>query len=194
MVHESSAFDNTIRSWVLAHQTPGPFAFFLWVTRVGSTRSMYAISVVASAYLWYRDEWRVAASVLIAPALAIAAYETVKRLYGRARPPGFSQISDGSFSFPSAHATAATAVCCSLAYVLWREGVLGRVAMLAFGMIVPVLVGVSRVYLDAHWATDVLGGWSAGLFIAMVSAGVYSRARLRANTHAAASSGPRTTR
>lgn len=195
LVHESSAFDDAIRSWVSAHQTTGAFTFFLWVTRVGSTRSMYAMSVVASLYLWYREEWRMAASVLIAPALAIAVYETVKRLYGRARPAGLNQISDGSFSFPSAHATAATAVCCSLAYVLWREGVLGRVTMLAFAIVVPVLVGVSRVYLDVHWATDVLGGWSAGLFIAMVSAGLYRRARRRANTAATGVTGePRTTR
>lgn len=194
LVHRSTPFDDAVRAWVSVHRTSGAFVFFLWVTRIGSTRIMYAVSIVASAYLLYRDEWRVAASVLIAPALAIAVYETVKRLYGRARPPGFNQMSDGSFSFPSAHATAATAVCCSLAYVLWREGAFGRMTMLAIGIVVPVLVGMSRVYLDAHWATDVLGGWSAGLFIATVSAAAYNRARLRATTDASASSGSRTSR
>ena len=194
LVHRSTPFDDAVRAWMSVHRTPRVFSLFLWVTRIGSTRIMYAVSLIASVYLWYRDEWRVAASVLIAPALAIAVYETVKRLYGRARPPGFNHITDSSFSFPSAHATAATAVCCSLAYVLWREGVFGRLAMIAIGVLVPLLVGVSRLYLDAHWATDVLGGWSAGLFIAMVSAGVYDRARFRANPNAAAGSGSRPTR
>jgi undecaprenyl-diphosphatase len=108
--------------------------------------------------------------------LAVAVYESVKRLYGRARPVGYAHVPEG-FSFPSAHATAAAAVCCTLAYVLWREGLFGRVAAVLLGVVVPLLVGLSRVYLDAHWATDVLGGWSAGLFIAALSAGLYNRAR-----------------
>jgi undecaprenyl-diphosphatase len=115
--------------------------------------------------------------VLIAPALAVGVYETVKRLYGRARPPGFNRVSDASFSFPSAHATAAVAVCGTLAYVFWREGIFSGWVALVLATVVPLLVGVSRVYLGAHWATDVLGGWSAGLLIVALSAGLYNRAQ-----------------
>jgi undecaprenyl-diphosphatase len=180
--HESTGLDATIRSWVGAHQTPGLSAFFLWVTNAGATRTMYILAVAASVYLWYRDNRYVAGSVLIAPALAIGVDTAVKRLYGRARPPGFGRVADDSLSFPSAHATAAAAVCCTLAYVFWREGLLGRAGALLLAVVVPLLVGISRVYLDRHWATDVLGGWSAGLFIAALSAGLYNRMRRRRET------------
>jgi len=175
--HESTAFDGAIRAWVAAHQTPSLFNFFLWVTTIGATRTMYGLALAGAAYLWFRDRRRVAARVLIAPALAVAVYETVKRLYGRARPPGFNRMSDTSFSFPSAHATAALAVCGTLAYVFWREGIFSGWVAVALATVVPLLVGVSRVYLGAHWATDVLGGWSAGLFIVALSAGLYNRTR-----------------
>jgi undecaprenyl-diphosphatase len=175
--NETTAFDGAIRSWMTSHRSSGLFAFFYWVTTIGQTRAMYGLALTASLFLWYRERRRVAASVLIAPALAVAVYESVKRLYGRARPAGYAHVSDTSFSFPSAHSTAAAAVCCTLAYVLWREGLFGRAGAVMLGIVVPLLVGVSRVYLDAHWATDVLGGWSAGLFIAALSAGVYNRAR-----------------
>jgi membrane-associated phospholipid phosphatase len=175
--HESIGFDTAIRSWVAAHQNPTVFSFFSWVTTLGATRSMYILALLTALYFWRRDRGRVAASVLIAPALAVALSETVKRLYGRARPPGFHRLSDHSFSFPSAHATAAAAVCCTIAYVLWREHLLGGVTSVLIAILIPLVIGVSRVYLDAHWATDVLGGWSAGLFIAALSAGLYNRAR-----------------
>jgi phosphatidylglycerophosphatase B len=191
LAHESTGFDATIRSWVEAHQTPGLSAFFVLVTTAGATRTMYFLAVAASLYLWRRDNRYVAAGVLIAPALAVGVYETVKRLYGRARPPGLIRVPDASFSFPSAHATAAAAVCCTLAYVFWREGVLGRAGALVLAVLVPLLVGMSRVYLDAHWATDVLGGWSAGLFIAALSAGLYNRARRRHAVRLSRSAGAR---
>jgi undecaprenyl-diphosphatase len=191
LAHESTGFDATIRSWVGAHQSAGMSAFFVLVTTAGATRTMYALAVAASLYLWHRENRYVAAGVLIAPALAVGVYETVKRLYGRARPPGLSRVPVGSFSFPSAHATAAAAVCCTLAYVFWREGVLGRAGALSLAVVVPLLVGISRVYLDAHWATDVLGGWSAGLFIAALSAGLYNRTRRRHDARVRRSLGTR---
>ena len=86
---------------------------------------------------------------------------------------------DSSYSFPSGHATVSAAVCCTLAYVLWREGFVGRWTALAFAVVVPILVGVSRLYLNVHWATDVLGGWIVGLMIAALSAALYDHHRRR---------------
>ena len=88
---------------------------------------------------------------------------------------GLGGIVPSSYSFPSGHATASAAVCVTLAYVLWREGFVRRPVALAFAILVPLAAGFSRIYLNVHWATDVLGGWSAGLVIAILSIVLYDR-------------------
>jgi membrane-associated phospholipid phosphatase len=178
--HETTGFDGAIRGWVVAHQTPPLVTFFIWVSTIGATRCMYALALGAAAYLWYRGHRFVAASVLLAPVVAVGFFESAKRLFARARPPGLGHVFEGNtFSFPSAHATASAAVCCTLAYVYWREGIVGPAVATSVAVIVPLLIGVSRVYLDAHWATDVIGGWTAGLLVAILCIGLYDRNRRR---------------
>jgi undecaprenyl-diphosphatase len=177
--HESASFDGAIQSWVLAHENPVLDRFFLWVTTVGGITAMCVLSLIGAAYLWYRHERRVAAGVLLAPTIAIALFAVVKQIYARPRPTGLGGVVSSSYSFPSGHATASAAVCCTLAYVFWREGFARGTTALAFATLAPLLVGCSRVYLNVHWATDVLGGWSAGLLIAVLSAALYDRYRRR---------------
>jgi undecaprenyl-diphosphatase len=82
-------------------------------------------------------------------------------------------LNERTFSFPSGHATAATAILGATLYLLWREGRLpGRLALL-LAALPALVVGVSRVCLQVHWVSDVLGGWALGVTIAATSAAVY---------------------
>ena len=188
--HESTSFDGAVQTWVLAHQHPILDTIFLAITTVGGVTAMGVLAVLAAAYLWYRDRRRVAAGVLVAPAVAIALFAAVKQLYARPRPAGLGGVVSSSYSFPSGHATASAAVCGTLAYVFWREGFLSRPMAIGFAILAPLLIGFSRVYLNVHWATDVLGGWSAGLLIAVLAAVLYDRNRRRRATAAVGSSSP----
>jgi membrane-associated phospholipid phosphatase len=177
--HESASFDSAVQSWVLSHQSAALDTFFLWITRLGGTVPMSTLAIVGAVVLWYRGGRQVAAGVLLAPTVAVALFSLIKQIYARPRPAGLGGIVPSSYAFPSGHATASTAICCTLAYVYWREGFVSRRVASLFAVIVPLLVGLSRVYLNVHWATDVLGGWSAGLLIAALSAFLYDRHRHR---------------
>jgi membrane-associated phospholipid phosphatase len=136
---------------------------------------MRVVAVAGAAYLWYRGRRRVAAGLLVAPVVADILFHVIKSLYARPRPVGLDGLVDSSYSFPSGHSTVSAAVCGTLGYVLWREGLIGGRVALTLTALVPLLVGVSRLYLNVHWATDVLGGWIAGLFIAALAAMLYDR-------------------
>jgi undecaprenyl-diphosphatase len=180
MAGESTRFDDAVQHWVLAHQSAPLLAFFLFVTRVGGIAPMTGLAVLGTANLWRRGKRAVAAGVLVAPVTALLLFSVVKRVYARARPVGLGGIVPSSYSFPSGHATSSTAICCTLAYVYWREGLIKRSTALILAIAVPFLIGVSRVYLNVHWATDVIGGWCAGLLIAVLCALLYDRHRRRA--------------
>jgi membrane-associated phospholipid phosphatase len=177
--HETGTFDEAIQRWVDGHQsTPLYFVFFV-ITYLGSVGAMIAIALVGALWLWRRRGRHVAAGALIAPAAAIMLFMGIKQIFARARPPLAGHLVLGTYAFPSGHATASTAVCCTLAYVYWREGFISRRAAIWIATLLPFLIGVSRVYLDVHWATDVLGGWSLGLLVAVLGGALYDRNRRR---------------
>ena len=63
------------------------------------------------------------------------------------------------YSFPSGHSTGSMAISVTLAYVLARHRVAPHWGVAtATAMAFSVLVGMSRLYLDVHWGTDVFGG------------------------------------
>lgn len=177
--HESTTFDGAAQRWFLAHQSAFGERIFYWITTLGGIGGMCVLAFAGALCLWYRGRRRVAAGVLVAPVIAITLFSFVKQLYARPRPLGLGGRVDSSYSFPSGHATSSAAVCCTLAYVLWREGVLRGRAALLLAVLAPLLVGISRLYLNVHWTTDVIGGWCAGLLIAVLSAALYDRYRRR---------------
>ena len=197
--HESGGFDSTVRGWFLAHRTPLGETIFAWVSRIGATAPVIVVGILVGAWLWKSRGRRVGGSVVFAPGAAVAIYDAGKLAYGRARPAGAIAARIYTYSFPSGHATTAASVVITLAYVLWRERLLPRNLAIALGALVPFLIGVSRVYLDVHWATDVLGGWCIGVVIFGFCAAAYERERRRmerltaAGTPSTAMASPTTT-
>jgi membrane-associated phospholipid phosphatase len=175
--HESGSFDAAVRSWMLARQTRPLFHVFTWITNAGSIPPIVAMTLVVCLWLWRAKGRHAAAGALLSPIVAVTLYVGVKLFYGRIRPLGALHFHLLTYSFPSGHATVSMTAAVTAAYVLWREGFLGRRTALAIGFLIPVLVGFSRTYLDVHWATDVLGGWSVGLFVASVAVVIYERLR-----------------
>jgi undecaprenyl-diphosphatase len=65
----------------------------------------------------------------------------------------------------------------TLCYVLARERIISWPVAILIGGSVPLVIGVTRLYLDVHWTTDVVAGWMVGLFVAAASAAVYELLR-----------------
>ena len=176
---ESGPFDEPIRKWVLAHQNPAVRKAFLVITRVAAPSVIIPCTAALAAWLWRERGLSIAGAVVMSPAVSVAIFSTAKRIYRRKRPDGGARLHELTYAFPSGHAAAAAAVFGTASYVLWREGMLPRAAAETFAGASTLLVGASRVYLDVHWTTDVLGGWSVGSLVAALSAAAYERVRTK---------------
>lgn len=176
--HESTAFDNAVHTWIIAHQTADLFRIFLVITWLGSSGPVIAAALILAAWLWRSRGRLVAAVVAVSAVAAMVIFLAIKQFFHRVRPPGAVRLHILTYAFPSGHATTSAAIFATAAYVLEREKLVSRRAAIALAVIGPLLIGVSRIYLDVHWATDVLGGWAAGLFVAALSAALYERLRV----------------
>lgn len=173
---ETAPFDSAVRAWSLAHRTALLDPLFAALTWVGAPLVMGTLALLAAATLWRWRGARVAAASVVSPVVVLALIALLKLLFHRVRPAGALQYTHLGYSFPSGHASGSMAVAVTLAYVLAREQLVPRWAG-AVAVVFSLLVGWSRIYLDVHWATDVIGGWAVGLAVAAAGAAVYERLR-----------------
>jgi undecaprenyl-diphosphatase len=89
-----------------------------------------------------------------------------KATVGRERPPAeFRLVTELNESFPSGHALASAAIL-GVVLIVFLPSVKSAGARIAICVCVALFVaaiGLSRLYLGVHWATDVIGGWVTGL-------------------------------
>lgn len=87
----------------------------------------------------------------------------LKALFHRSRPTD-GVIHAAGYSLPSGHAFASTVFYGMLVYLVWRltDKIWARVLAAILGPLMIAAVGLSRVYLNVHFLTDVVAGWLAG--------------------------------
>ena len=121
-----------------------------------------AVVVVALALVVSRRYWA-AFRVVFASALGGLVVRGLKEVFARDRPLD-QVIPAAGYSFPSGHAFAATVFYGMMIYLVFRfiQRTWARALAVVVGVAVIGGVGLSRVYLNVHYLTDVVGGWLAG--------------------------------
>ncbi len=154
---------------------------FLTATELGNPAGIIGIVTVLAALLGYKRKYYALMLVVLSVILATVANLVIKDVFRRQRPSLWQSIIHAqSFSFPSGHAMASSALVFVLVYVTWRTQ--WRVATLLVGGLFMLLVGLSRLYFGVHYPSDVVAGWLASL--AVVSLVVFCLYRLAAHYRA----------
>lgn len=173
-----SAFDH-----VISHALRGLRSNFLDIpllsaSLVGDWVVVTATVVAMALVLIYCRQWKLLVGVLVCMALAGAFVVGMKSLIQAPRPTALYEGVD-ALSFPSGHTTFSTLLAGLLAWFAWqkRELVLAR-STLILAIVMIVLIPLSRMYLGAHWPTDILAGFFFSTSVVVLFAKVFKNSEL----------------
>ena len=163
-------FDDSVREFIMQHQDRGMRNFMRYVSLLGDWPLHALVGLVLLGLAWRRgsEEWtRIFLAMLLAMMLVGVAGPVIKRTVPRARPSvhaetrwGGPRFSSKYHSFPSGHVGASTAFFGVLLIARRRIGL----ACLP----IPILIGFSRMYIGAHYLSDVVCAAILGILCAVV--------------------------
>ena len=174
--------DTRLANWFHARATPGVTQWLLVFTHWNSIAGVLAMTAILGYALQRRrlDYWLLALACTVPGGMVVNGL--MKLAFARARPV-FAQplVTLDTYSFPSGHASGATLfygfLACLLVSHVRSSG--KRVAIVAGAALMVAAVGFSRIYLGAHYLTDVLAGIAEGLAWLAICITAVSRWRRR---------------
>ena len=168
-----SALDSRISLGIAFFRTPFLTAMMESITYIGNALPMMILSAILAAVLAVKKIRHDLAFAVMVLGGAYILKSLVKYLAVRPRPDG-GLIAASESSFPSGHALMTLVFFAIIIYLFKdriKEGA-KRAIFIILCIIIPLTVGLSRIYLNVHWASDVISGFFLGL--AWVSIMIFS--------------------
>jgi membrane protein YqaA with SNARE-associated domain/membrane-associated phospholipid phosphatase len=165
---ELTHFDSTVGGWIISFRSDWLTTLMNAITNLGSTGWVIGVVIVVT-FAGFRFRRRLdVLGLIICVSGALILSELLKATFHRHRP-GLPWLAPATgYSFPSGHTLISLALYGFLAYLVIRHSEWPRWRIwLAGGLVLlPVLIGISRVYLGVHYPSDVLAGWAvAGAWV-----------------------------
>lgn len=146
--------------WVSQHRNAFMDVFFAAVTWAGSLFVLLPLGVLLTGYLLAAGKHEAISLVGIGFGGAVLLTYLLKAVIQRPRPDLVAPLitMPADFSFPSAHTAQITAFCLCLLFLVGKDRLLWFALLGVASMILIGCVAFSRVYLQVHFASDVIAG------------------------------------
>ena len=156
-----------------------------WINALGGTVMMAVFTLVGAIVLLSHRKWRSVAILLLSMGSTALLVGQIKEFILRIRPENLVTIEAPGLinflfdnaskfiepSFPSGHAAFAAAFFVAVAYLAAPriKSWIRRELFIVVSVILVLAIGISRLVVSAHWASDVVAGWALGVFCATAS-------------------------
>lgn len=174
--------DRWILNWVESSNDRALYSVMKLISSVGSSEIILALTLAIAAFFLYKRYWHHLVLFLTVSVGGVALNLALKLLFQRERPGegraievfDFS-LNIPSYSFPSGHTMRSTILICFLIYLIYRyvRSSAVQYSLYTISIVVMVAIAFSRVILDAHFLSDVLGALSISVVWFCVVLSVY---------------------
>lgn len=153
-----NTIDSLVYQSISSFINPTLTKIFKIITFFGSTIFIVIATIIILSTLWKSRGKLFLLLIIIAMSLS----SLLKLIIARPRPEVLKLVIEDTYSFPSGHTIAISTLGGFLIYLIWQEkGRLSKnlkVILTSILIIVALLVMLSRIYLGAHFFSDILGG------------------------------------
>lgn len=163
------ALDDLLSATVGRHLAAPARQVFAAITHLADTATLTGLTAVVALVLWWTQRRGLALAYGAAVASSALLNVTLKGIFERTRPVHDTTLFQAhGWSFPSGHSAGAVVSYGMLAYVLLRawppakNHPLGGLAVVLAASALVFTIGCSRVFIQVHYATDVLAGFASG--------------------------------
>jgi undecaprenyl-diphosphatase len=176
----TAAIDNPVNAYANSIQgNAGLDALMIALTTTGDLATLFVFGIIITVLRRTRKAGMIFLITMVALAIAVM---YLKPFVGREiplyefspvleLPENFGIENDSlapfaaAFSYPSGHASRATALAFIVGYLLYQKSRPAGYAIWAF----PIVIGITRVYVQQHFPTDLVGGFLIGVIISTVT-------------------------
>ena len=147
--------------------------FFIPITSLASTPITCLVVLLTAILCWFVRQRYIIIGLLIAVIGSTIFTFLTKMIFQRARPIDILLL-ERTYSFPSGHATVTIALYGFIAYVAIRfsQRFAVQVRIMILTLLLTMMIGLSRILLNEHYLSDVLGGYLVGVLWLMVAISV----------------------
>lgn len=154
--NKTEGIDNAVYNLLTIFKNDTITSIYKFITFFGSTKFIVLLCLIFLVIFW-----RTKKGVIITGCLIVSTIinNVIKLLIKRERPIDLMLVKESTYSFPSGHTMASVSMYGFLIYLVWKSNFNKslKILLTIFLSLVTLSIAASRIYLGAHFATDIIG-------------------------------------
>ena len=162
LTNNVTGLDNSIYNIIISSKSDAMTTFMTIITMMCNTEFIIVATLLLVLLIKNKKIGGMIASNVV---LCSVINTIIKHIFLRPRPVGIKLIEQGGYSFPSGHSMMAVAFYGLLIYIIWNTKWrnVWKIFTTTLLVILILLIGISRIYVGVHFASDVIAGLSISL-------------------------------